>query len=266
MTKTILLGVSFIALLAAYPAFAETTKADADASAKVKIENTLNKAEQSVEKTASKAEAAVKDKYQDIKAYFSDDKDVKATASVNITEQLTSDEIIGAKVQNPQGKDIGEVEDILVNADGNAEQVIINDGGVLGLGGKQAAFDFNILEGINADKDVIVKLSEESIKAATAYDEKKRPAELYSVKKIEGAKVVDASGKAVAKVNDVAFENGQADYLIVSFDKILGMGGDEAALKFDALDFTNNKDKYTFKLNSQQTAQFENYKEAPKAN
>ncbi|HEU4838073.1 MAG TPA: PRC-barrel domain-containing protein [Micavibrio sp.] len=288
MTNKILMGVSVLALLTALPAFAETkVDANADVSTSTKIENKLDKAGESIKEGADRAETATREAYQDakaktketygdVKAYFSDDDDVKAVTSINIDSRLTADELLGADVQNPSGEKIGSIEDILVDQEGGAETVVINDGGVLGLGGKLVAFDYDIIEGVSADKDVIVKLTDASIKKAKRFEYKApskpdaaisvMPASQFSVKKVQDAKVVDANGKAVANVSDVVFEGDEADYLIVTFDKFLGLGGDKAALDFEALDVANNNGKYTFKLTSQQTAQFENQKATTKAN
>lgn len=278
MTKTILLGASILAIMAAFPALAADVKADANAEATTgaKIERSLEQTGDKISESAKEAGhkidaatkdagAAVKEKYSEMKAYFTDDDDVKAVSSVNITKQLTAEDVIGATVLNPKGESIGKVSDILVDKEGDAERVIINDGGVLGLG-KLVAFDYNVVKGVNADQEVVVKLTEESIKQAAEYDNAKVPAGFFSVNKIIGSKVVDAEGKAVAKVDSVAFDDDDADYLIVSFNKILGVGGERAALDFDALEMTDNQGKYTFKLNTQQTAQFENHKGAAQAN
>lgn len=280
MSNKILMGASFLAMLAAFPAFAAETKTEAQIKAETtgaKIERNMEEAGATIEEKAKQAGnaieektedagRAVKEKYSEMKAYFTDDKDVKAVTSVNVMNRLTADKIIGAKVLDPQGKDIGDVNDILVDAEGDAERVIINDGGVLGLGGKLASFDYDVIEGATADADIVVKLTDASVKRAQSFDDKAIPAELYSVKKIIGSKVVDAEGKAVAKVDTVAFDEDDADYLIVTSNSILGMGGERSALDFEALDLSKVQDKYTFKLNTQQTAQFEAHKDAHKAN
>jgi len=284
MTKKILMGASVLAVLAAFPAFAEDTMKDKADRAGAKVESTAEKAADKTKETYNeakeatkegyaKAEAKTKEAYEDVKTYFNDDKDDDKT--VNVISRVTADELIGTKVQNWKGDDIGRINDILVTADGDAETVIIDDNG-LGLGGKLAAFDYDVIEGFNGDKDVVVKISEENIKQASRFEyegtakegEKIRyaPADQYSVKKIIDAKVVDPDGKNVADVDTVAFEGDDADYLIVTFNKILGMGGDKAALNLDALDLVNKDGKYTFQLNTQQTAQFENYKEDTKSN
>lgn len=281
MTKTILLGASFLALLAAYPAFAADTKADADVSAKAKVEAKMDKAgdvikektdkaEASIKRNADKAEAATKDAYNDVKAYFNEK--TKNGEPVDINARLTADELIGATVENPKGENIGEIKDILISKNGDAETVIISDN-KLGLGGKLAAFDYDVIEGITPDKDVVVKLSEAQIDAAKRFEYEAKdadaktmvmPAGQFSVKKITDAKVVDASGKTVADVDTVAFEGDDADYVIVTFNKILGMGGDKAALNIDALDLAEKNGKYQFTLTQDQTAQFESAKKTSK--
>ncbi len=275
MTKKILMGASVLALLIAAPAFAEGTKTNTEPSTSAKIEAKMEKAGDSIERAAEKTKEGAKEAYSDVKAYFSDDKDVHAVSSVNVRDRMTSDELIGTVVQDPQGREIGKIKDILITADGDAETVIINDS-VLGLGGKLAAFDFDVIEGFSKDADVVVRLSEANIKSAKRfeYEAPKQPdvsivtmpADQYSVAKIMDAKVVDPKGKAVADVDTVAFDGDDADYLIVTFNRVLGMGGDKAALNLEALDIANDKGKYSFKLNQQQTAQFENYKETTKSN
>ncbi len=297
MTNKILMGASVLALIAAFPAFAET-KAEANVSTETKIEHKLDRAGESIKETAKETGAAIdrhteragaatreayedtkaatKDAYGEVKAYFSDDGDVKAMSSVNLAARLTADELIGTQVEDAAGKKLGKIEDILVDAEGDAETVVINDGGVTGLGGKLVAFDYDIIEGFNGDKNVVIKANEKAIKEAKRFEYEApstpdakiavMPTAQYSVKKLLDAKVVDAQGKAVANVDTIAFEDDDADYLVVSFDKIFGMGGEKAALDFEALDIVNNNGKYTFKLNSQQTAQFEAQKAATKAN
>ncbi len=288
MTKTFLMGASVLAMLAALPAFAAdtTVKTEASTSAKVEakldkagdaIENAADKTGDAIEKAADKTEAAAKNTYKDVKAYFTNDKDIKATSSVNVAESNTAKALLGTRLQDANGKDIGKIHDIVVDKDGDAEWVIIEDGGVLGLGSKLAAFDYDVIEGFNKDKDVVVKLSEASVKAAKPFEyvasadakagaKTSLPAGQYSLKKILDADVIGPDGKKIADVDTVAFDGDEVEFVIIAFDKIMGMGGDKAALNFDALALSEAKDKYSFKLNSQQTAQFENYKETTKSN
>lgn len=291
MTKTILMGVSLLAIMAAFPAFAETST-NANAQATVKAESTLGeKAEKALDKAGAKIESAAdtagtkidnaavktkdaaKEAYSDVKAYFNDDDDIKVTSSVSVLKKNTADALIGTSVQDVSGKTIGKIHDIIIDDEGDAEWVILEDSGVLGLGTKLAAFDYDVIEGYNKDRDVVVKLTAPQIKSAKAFDYVAKanvttiPAGKYSVAKLLDATVVGPDGKKVADVDTIAFEGDDAEYVIVTFNQILGLGGEKAALNIDALDIaTDAKGNHSFKLNSQQTAQFESYKGAPKAN
>lgn len=256
-----------LSILAAFPAFAETqVKADAETSTGIKIEKSLEDAGHKIENAADKAANKTKEAYKDVKAYFTNDADIKAVSSINVDTALTADKLIGTSIQNPKGEKIGSIEDIIVDADGDATAVVVNDGGVLGLGGKMAAFDYGILQGFTAGDNVMVKLSEDSIKNAQAFDPDALAEGSFSVKKLADAKVLDANGKAVADVDTIAFEGNDADYVVAQFNDILGLGGDKVAMDFDALTVTNTNGKYAFKLNAEQSAQFNAKKSAKKAN
>lgn len=272
MTKTILLGASMLAIVTAFPAFAETA-VKTDTSAEVKVEKALEKTGDAISNAAKKTEATVKDAYSDVKAYFADEDDVKAVSSINVSNRNTAKALLGTGVQNAEGKTIGKIQDVLVDADGDAETVIIQDNaGILGLGSKLAAFDFDVIEGYNKSNDVVVKLSEQSIKAAKPFDFDANaaakasvptttvPQGQYALSKILSADVIGPDGKKVATVENVAFNGDDADYVIVAFNQILGMGGDKAALNMEALNLIEKDGKYTFQLSSDQTAQFHNYK------
>ena len=273
MTKTILLGASMLAIITALPAFAAETAVKADTSAEVKVENALDKTGDAISNAANKTEEAVKNTYSDVKAYFSDDDDLKVMSSINVASRNTADALLGTGVQNAEGKTIGEIHDVLVDAEGDAETVIIQDtAGLLGVGSKLAAFDFDVIEGYNKNQDVVVKLTEQSIKAAKPFEYDAAaaaksdvkmstiPAGQFSLSKILDADVIGPDGKKVADVETVAFDGDDADYIIVAFNQIMGMGGEKAALNMEALDLVDKDGKYSFRLNSAQTAQFETYK------
>ena len=282
MTKTILMSASVLAMLVAIPAFAETkveagTTVKTEESIGAKVDKQLDKAGNAIERAADKTEKATKDAYGDVKAYFTNDKDIKATSTVAVAAGHTAKALIGTDVQDGNGKEIGKIHDIIVDGEGEAELVIIEDGGVLGLGSKLAAFDYDVIKGFNRDNDVVVKLSEANIKAAKAFDYEASAdakagakttlgADQYSINKIVDAEVIGPDNKKMADVDTVAFDGDEAEFLLVSFDKIIGMGGEHVALDFDALELINKDGKYKFKLNSQQTAQFENYKDGTKSN
>ncbi len=60
--------------------------------------------------------------------------------------RLTSTSIVGDKVQNYEGQDLGTIENLMINInDGHIEYAVIEFGSVLGMGGKLFAVPFTAL-------------------------------------------------------------------------------------------------------------------------
>lgn len=52
---------------------------------------------------------------------------------------LRTSDLVGHRVYGPGGEDVGEVEDVLINRDGQLAALVIEVGGFLGIGGRQIA-------------------------------------------------------------------------------------------------------------------------------
>ena len=218
----------------------------------------------------------MKNAYSNIKGYFSDKENTSTVTNVSVDNRLLANQVINAKVKGSDGRSLGHVKDILITPDGTAKKIIINDGGVLGLGGKLVALDYDVLKGITGSKTVIVTVDKDTLKTATAYNEKAggvdrsgqpiqtMPEGYYSVVDLSNADVVDNQGQKVADINTVAMKDSVADYLIVTFDKKLGLGGHHAALALPALDINNVEGKYLVRLSAEQSAQFKNFAQMTK--
>jgi sporulation protein YlmC with PRC-barrel domain len=89
------------------------------------------------------------------------------------TQDLTAENLIGSDVVDPNEKEIGEVEDVVFNPQGNIEAVVLDVGGFLGMGEKPVAITFdqlNIQKGDGDDLRIQVNATEEQLKNAPAYD------------------------------------------------------------------------------------------------
>ncbi|TMQ25621.1 MAG: PRC-barrel domain containing protein [Candidatus Rokuibacteriota bacterium] len=65
--------------------------------------------------------------------------DVERTTWTPQANAVESSKLIGTKVRTTDGKDIGQVDQVVVNqADGKVTHVILNRGGILGVGGEKA--------------------------------------------------------------------------------------------------------------------------------
>lgn len=88
--------------------------------------------------------------------------------------QLASN-IIGESVYNSKGENaesIGDVNDIVIGANGAIEQIVIGVGGFLGMGEKNVALDYKVAEWAekNGDRWLVVATTKEALEAAPAFD------------------------------------------------------------------------------------------------
>lgn len=270
MKTQILATVSAIAILASGPALAENnakTKANVDASAE---SNTTNSLQQDAKEAWQNIKEDTAEAYENVKATFIGEESGSATRSVVIDSRHTATGMIGKAVYNGRQERIGTVEDIIVSADGNANMIVIADGEFPGFEGKLVAFDYSIISRQDANGDVIAPLSEENLdraaefsyEAADAGDNVRViPNNGYSVARLLDGQLVNPQGESVAEIDNISFKNGQASELIVGFDKILGLGGKNAALDYKAAQLVRNGDELDFRLSTNHAAQFEVYKE-----
>lgn len=258
-TTKLLAPAMAITMIMAMPAFAETSNS----------ESTSEK----IERSADKAKAAAKDTYYDIKgSLLSEDKAKQPDSrTVTINSRMTANGIIGKDIVNSSGEKLGTVEDIILTNDGKADAVIISHGGLLGIGDKEAAFDYSLVMRREQNGDVVMPLSEESIKQARAFsydrkdqDENTRviPENGISVNDLLKASLLDHNGKSVAKVDNLYFSQGQASRVIVNYNQTAGMGGEKALIDYKSLKLARVDGEYRFQMSAKQSQQFENFEKA----
>ncbi|GLR80729.1 DUF4142 domain-containing protein (plasmid) [Azospirillum oryzae] len=97
-----------------------------------------------------------------------------AGAAGAATQQGASiEKMMGKDVYGENGKKLGDVADIILDSQtGKATQVILNRGGVLGIGAKQVALDYNLLRA-DGDRVVARQVTEDQVKqmAEFKYDD-----------------------------------------------------------------------------------------------
>jgi len=191
---------------------------------------------------------------------------------VIIYARTTATGIIGHHVYNEKHESIAKVSDIILDKNGKASMVVVSEG-LLGMG-KTSAFDYSAITRVEDDGDVIMPLSEDSIKNAASFsyntsykgDDTMRmiPKNGYSVDQLLKGRLLNHKKEPVADIENIAFKGGQASRIIVGFDKTLGFGGDRAALSYSDATIIRHGSALDFQLNADKSAQFEIYKEGVK--
>lgn len=282
-----LLGaVSAIALLFAAPALAETAKEmnkeygqnesygsrAKDTGSAVDRKQNNTEAKEDFSEATKDASASMRETADEIKAAFIDE-DVKVKAShVSFSKRTTADGIIGKPVVNQSNDRIATVEDVILDANGDAKLIVVKDGDFAGMGGKLAAFDYDAIISRKADGDIVMPITEQTIDkvAEFSYDKTDKtnvrmiPANGYSVKGLLDGNIVDPAGKKLASIDNVSLKGGKADLVIAGYGKVLAMGGDKVAVDFDSGRLVRDGDNVNLKLSQNQTAKFNTFKETHK--
>jgi hypothetical protein len=116
-------------------------------------------------------------------------------------QYLARDLILFAKVQNADGQIIGDVEDLILNADNQVVGVVMGTGGFAGFGEKRIGVNLSALQIKNEDGKVTVSLpqaTKEVIDALPAFERKQPPKSLLD-RAIERAKELTAKSSVTAK-------------------------------------------------------------------
>jgi sporulation protein YlmC with PRC-barrel domain len=78
--------------------------------------------------------------------------------------QLRASKLIGKSVWGPDGKDIGDVAELILDKDGRIERVVVSVGGFLGLGDKQVALPLDEVKW-GAEERLTLDMTREQLEA-----------------------------------------------------------------------------------------------------
>lgn len=270
-------AASVIALLAAAPTpslAAETgNKATLESNQRVNANNPDTPevdtvTEKEVKEGWRDTKAAVKETYQDMKAALLDNDEA---TEVTYDKRSTAEAIIGKPVMNEKKQKIATVEDIILDESGIARLVVVKDTGLLGFGGKLAAFDYNTVIKNDGKAEMVTPLTEKDLDTAATFtydaddaDEQTRliPDNGISVAHLLDGNLHDVAGKEVADIEDVVFKAGKADMILAD----PGMGSKTVALGFKTANFAKDgDDTVNLKLDAQASTRFENLKQTGSA-
>lgn len=231
----------------------------------------MEEVKDALQKTKDSITDTSKETYEEVRYTLFGNSDGDRGTEVAIDMRATADGMIDEPVHNAAGERIGTFKDIILNDQGDAVMAIVSDADFIDIGAKEAAFDYALVTQRNTDGDVIMPLTEGAITKARSFSyeagdpadtkTQRMPANGYSVKNLLSTDILGPDNKEVGSVDNIIFREGRADAVIVSFDKILNMGGKKAALPFRDMQLVKSGDKDAhFQLTSAQAAKFETFK------
>jgi hypothetical protein len=84
---------------------------------------------------------------------------------------------IGKDVKNPEGEDLGKIDEFVRDEGGEVSLAIISHGGFLGMGDKKVAVPYNALSFNEGEDHAILDVTEEQLANAPAIGENEDPAD-----------------------------------------------------------------------------------------
>ena len=270
MTKnkaTYLAAASALTLVISGYALADTKSQNevrAEASATGSVEKDVKEAWKDMKHDA-------KEVSKQFEAYFLSDDEKIPVKKYSYATASSSSGMIGSPVMNYKGEKVGTVKDIIVNSSGEADMVVIADGEFPGFDGKLVAFNYSDISKKNKDGDIIAPISENLIDKTSEFSYSAGsgsslvryvPDGGYSVEKILKGDVFDSNNAKVGAVDDIYFKNGEADLIIIGFDKTLGMGGKKVAASYESANIVFDGDSLNAQLTKKQSVALANYKKA----
>jgi len=89
-----------------------------------------------------------------------------AIMPVETASDMRADKLIGTSVYNPEGEEVGSVQDIVFDQDGKIVGVVLKVGGLLGIGGKSVGIKWQEVEVMPQEDIVKVNYTEDQLKVA----------------------------------------------------------------------------------------------------
>jgi sporulation protein YlmC with PRC-barrel domain len=86
--------------------------------------------------------------------------------------QIRAEKLVGMKVVNGTGEELGTVDDIVLNENGTVSGLVLKTGGVLGVGGKTVAIAWQDVAGAIHSDAVNVQMTKDQLAKAPAFKTK----------------------------------------------------------------------------------------------
>jgi sporulation protein YlmC with PRC-barrel domain len=164
---------------------------------------------------------------------------------------MRASELLGKEVASPDGKALGEIEDMIVDVRrGAVQHVVLSFGGVADVGDKLFVFPVNAFKRDEHRDRIVVDVQPDQLKQSRGFTRENWPFDppLSRASKLRGANVKDAAGKAVGEIEDleVNFGTGRIERVWLAPDGRKGPQ-DKRALPVSAFSFSERGDEVRLK-------------------
>lgn len=167
---------------------------------------------------------------------------------------MRTSELIGKKVASPDGRMLGEVEDVIVDTRrGAVQHVILSFGGVADVGDKLFIFPANAFRRDENFERLLVEVYPWQLERSRGYDRSNWPFRppLARASRLRGANVKDAAGEPVGEIEDLVINlgTGRVERVWLAQDGRKG-GEDKLAMPLTAFSISERGEEVVLKGSS----------------
>lgn len=174
--KTLMTATALAALVAASPAFAQSTDMQTPSSPPATTEPSPAPGAPPADAPSAAPDSTMPNTGGSATPDAASPDTAAAPSDMFLTEQAPDDQLasalIGANVQNGADENLGAINDIVLSEDGQIDAVVIGVGGFLGIGEKNVAVNFDSIDkSTDADGNVQLRLeaTREQLESAPAF-------------------------------------------------------------------------------------------------
>ncbi len=171
-----------------------------------------------------------------------------STEAVAQPRAMRASKLIGADVENAKGENLGEIKDLVVDAQNErVRYAVLSHGGVMGIGDKLFAYPVSMLQARSGDADeFVLDVNKEKLEQAPGFDKNKWPdwgdnaytsridqyygasgrvdgqrdPKMVLASDLIGKNLDDRAGKDAGEIDDLIVDasTGRVQYAVVDFD------------------------------------------------
>lgn len=93
----------------------------------------------------------------------------ESLSDIIVSSGFTANGLIGARVMDVSGKEVGAIEDLGIGSDGQLEKLIVSVGGFLGIGVTHVAVDISTLRYGTSRTGVVSSMTAEELESLPGY-------------------------------------------------------------------------------------------------
>lgn len=236
------------------------TQAEVEANWEATKEGVSNAWENTKETVSDAAETvsdASKEAYNETAAMLDTKTDIDTY--IQNESRLTAYTVMNQDLYNQQGETIASVSDIVLDRNGDIRGLIVEHGGVMGIGEKDVMVGIDNLNARTDKSGYVTNMTDADFETTAEFDDDTMDQSLYLASDLLDADIVDEQMSELAEVDNIVIEDGNATKLIVSY--LTDKQYEKALIDFTDADIVVDTDSDAqFKLSMNEASEFNKFK------